>query len=108
MDKLIKAALESISMENFYITKADHKGECVVYNYISAPFGYADNRKQGNKYTILLNVYSVSKVEETKAKVIKAMNDFGIRGGEAGKTLLEENGIFNTPIQFYGYKKEGI
>lgn len=106
MDKLIKAALNSINIENFYITKADFKGECVVYNYISAPAGYADNRKQGNKYTILLNVYSISRVEETKAKVIKAMNKFGIKGGAAGKTLLEENGIFNTSIQFYGYKAE--
>ena len=105
MNKLIKQALDSINMKSFFITKDNYEGECVVYNYISSPAYYADNTKKGDKYTILLNVYSKTKIEETKSKVIKVMNAYGIRGGVAQKTMKEENGLFNTPIQFNGFIK---
>ncbi len=100
MNKLIKQALDSIGINSFYITKESYEGECVVYNYISKPSYYADNKLKGTEYTILLNVYSKSKIEETKSKVINVLNAYGIRGGVAQKTMKEEDGLFNTPIQF--------
>lgn len=105
MNKLIKQALDSIGIKSFYITKESYEGECVVYNYISKPSYYSDNTKQGTEYTVLLNVYSKSGIETTKTKVIKAMNDNGIKGGIAQKTMKEENGLFNTPIQFNGFMR---
>jgi len=107
MNKLIKQALDSIGIKSFYITKETYEGECVVYNYISKPSYYADNKLQGTEYTILINVYSKSKIEETKSKVISVMNTYGIRGGVAQKTMKEENGLFNTPIELNGYMREG-
>ena len=103
MNKLIKQALDSIGVKSFFITKESYEGECVVYNYISSPSYYADNIKKGDKYTILLNLYSKTGIESTKTNVIKAMNSYGIRGGVAQKTIKEENGMFNTPIQFNGF-----
>lgn len=106
MNKLIKQALDSIGIKSFYITKESYEGECVVYNYISKPSYYADNKLQGTEYTILLNVYSKSKIEETKSKVINVLNAHGIRGGVSQKTMKEENGMYNTPIQFNGFMRE--
>lgn len=103
MNKLIKQALDSIPIENFFITKEDYEGECVVYNYVSTPGFYADNAKKGDKYTILVNIYCKSDVEITKTKVIKAMNNFGIKG-EISERAFRENGLFNIPIKFKGYK----
>lgn len=104
MNSKIKQALESVGIKCFYIDRGTYAEDCVVYNYISKPSYYADNTLKGTEYTVLLNVYSKSGIEATKAKVIKAMNDNGIKGGIAQKTIKEDI-FYNTAIQFAGFMR---
>lgn len=97
---LIEDALKPLGMDTFYITRGENKGECIVYTYISNSQGFADNREYASKYTVLLNVYSFDKIEDTKAKVISHMKKRGFIKSNMQATRLEDNGYYNTPIQF--------
>ena len=44
-------------------------------------------------------------IESTKEKVIKALNDIGIRGGRAMTPNLESDNLYNIPIAFNGFKR---
>lgn len=107
MNILIKNVLDSLGITNFFIMKdKKFEGEHVVYNYTSSPSYYADNRKKGDNYTILLNVHLIKNIEVTKKKIIKAMNENGIKGGRVEATLKESNGYLNTAITFKAFKRE--
>lgn len=107
MNDLIEQALNSISIKNFYITKGTYAGECVVYNYISAPSFYADNTKKGEEYTILINLYAKTGIEAKKALVIKTLNAFGIKGGRAQQPFKEKetDTLYNIAISFNGFMR---
>ncbi|MBS6503880.1 MAG: hypothetical protein KH415_20085 [Clostridium sp.] len=103
MEEIIRKALSSLEIKSFYSTRGDYIGECIVYNYISKPGYYADNREKSRKYTILLNIYSTHNIEDTKKNVIEAMINSGFKAGEIQKTqeeVIKELTYFNTPMIF--------
>lgn len=103
MGELIRKALSPLKIKSFYSIRGDYIGECIVYNYISKPGYYADNREKSRKYTILLNVYSTDNIEDTKKKVIEVMVNSGFKIGEIQKTqeeVIKESTYFNTPMIF--------
>ncbi len=105
MYKIIGQALDSIDLENFYISKGTYEGECAVYTYLEFPSYYADNTKQGTEYNILVNVYvAAENIESTKDKVIKALNNAGIKGGRV-KEPRKEKELYNIPISFKKFKR---
>ena len=108
MYEIIKAAIESLSVPLFYVTRGTNNVECIVYNYISTPSLYTDNTLKGTEYKILLNVYSKTDVEKTKKNVLMAMRSSGFKGGRAQATLLEDStlGLYNTAISFNYYIAE--
>ena len=105
MHEIIGQALDSIGIENFYLSKGTYEGECAVYTYIEFPSYYADNSKQGTEYSILINVYvAAENVESTKEKVIEALNNVGIKGGRV-KEPRKEKELYNIPINFKVFKR---
>ncbi|MBE6051600.1 MAG: hypothetical protein E7214_13375 [Clostridium sp.] len=105
MYEIIGQALDSINLENFYISKGTYEGECAVYTYIEFPSYYADNTKQGTEYSILVNLYvSAENLESTKDKVIKVLNEAGIKGGRVQETRKERD-LYNVPISFKAFKR---
>lgn len=105
MYKIIGQALDSIGLENFYISKGTYEGECAVYTYIEFPSYYADNTKQGTEYSILVNLYvSADNLESTKDKVIKILNEAGIKGGRMQEPRKEKD-LYNVPIGFKAFKR---
>lgn len=96
---LIKNALSDVGLPNFYIKREDETIECIVYNYIEKPNSYGDMKESSTKYTVLLNVYSKSKVEATKKKVKESMLNAGFKKVVIPNTVLE-NEIYNTAMQF--------
>lgn len=106
MNEVIGQVLDNASIENFYISKGAYKGECVVYTFSSFPCEYADNEKKGTEYRILVNVYAKAEnIDLLKEKVIKALNDIGIRGGRAMTPNLERDNLYNIPITFNAFKR---
>lgn len=105
MYKIIGQALDSIGLENFYISKGIYEGECAVYTYIEFPSYYADNTRKGTEYSILINLYvSAENLESTKDKVIKVLNEAGIKGGRV-QAPRKENDLYNIPIGFKAFKR---
>lgn len=105
MYEVIGQALDSIGIENFYLSKGTYEGECAVYTYIEFPFYYADNSKQGTEYSILVNVYAATEnVESTKEKSYRALNNAEIKGGRV-KEPRKEKELYNIPISFKGFKR---
>ena len=102
MYEVIGQALDSINLENFYISKGIYEGECAVYTYIEWPSYYADNTKQGNEYSILVNLYvSSENLEITKDKVIKVLNEAGIKGGRVQEPRKEKYLYFIHQLGFF-------
>ena len=105
MYKIIGQALDSIGLENFYISKGTYEGECAVYTYIEFPSYYADNTRQGTEYSILVNLYvSAENLESTKDKVIKILHKAGIKGGRVQEPRKEKD-LYNVPIGFKAFKR---
>ena len=103
MYKIIGQALDSIGLENFYISKGTYEGECAVYTYIEFPSYYADNTRQGTEYSILVNLYvSAENLESTKDKVIKVLNEAGIKGSRVQEPRKEKD-LYNVPIGFKAF-----
>lgn len=106
----IKNALKEIDIPVYYLKRKNAVMQCIVYNYISSPLYYSDNTLKGTKYKILINLYitDLSKLEEIKNNVIKAMHKDGFQGGRAESTFIEKvaNGseVANTAITFNAYK----
>lgn len=97
---LINNALKNVGLPIYFISRNDLVSECIVYNYIEAPNNYGDMKESSTKYTVLLNVYSKSKIEATKKKVKDLMLNAGFKKVIVTGTLKEENGLYNTPMQF--------
>lgn len=108
MNKLLQEVFKSINMQYFYVNKGEKttQDKYVVFNYYSIPFTYSDNEKEGDKYTILLNVYCKKEIDKINREVVKAMNIHGIKGGKIQNPYLEENGYYNTAIEFEHFLRE--
>ncbi|WP_242862325.1 hypothetical protein [Clostridium botulinum] len=97
---LIKSALKDIELPIYFIKRENETEECIVYNYLETPNSYGDMKEVSTKYTVLLNVYSISKVEYTKEKIKKYMLKAGFKKIVIPKTVESQNGIYNTAMQF--------
>ncbi|MBS6601299.1 MAG: hypothetical protein KH333_09875 [Clostridium sp.] len=110
MNNIIKEVLKDIGLPNYFIEREEGIDECIVYNYISKPSYYADNKLKGTNFTILINLYCKSNVEANKRNLLKTMRNNGFKGGNVKTTMLEGeiNGekIYNTPIIFEYYIAE--
>lgn len=102
MNEKIKNVLDGIGFKNFYLERSSDNDECVVYNYISNSVNFADNRGNIREYTIILNVYSNSRIDYRNETVRKAMLQNGFKGGQVQKPFKLQNGFYNTAIKFKG------
>lgn len=102
MNEKIKNVLDSIGFRNFYLERGSDNDECVVYNYISNLVNFADNRGNIREYTIILNVYSNSRIDYRNEIVRKAMLKAGFKGGQVQVPFKLKNGFYNTAIKFKG------
>lgn len=96
----IKEALKTLSIPSYFITRAENPAPCIVYTYIEHPKYFSDNTEKATQYTVLLNVYCISDVENTKKNVIATMKNNGFMKTTVQATMLDDSGFFNTPIQF--------
>ncbi len=97
----IKQSLKDIGLPSYYLKRQnDTNNECVVYSYVETPKMYGDNEEIASKYTILLNVYCKNKIETNKKNVIRAMLKNGFKKKIILQTILEENELYNTAMQF--------
>lgn len=96
----IKNALADISLPNYFITRANDKTECIVYNYIEKPSRMADNEETAILYTVMLNLYCKSNVENNKKLIINAMQKAGFIRKSVASTVVVEAGFFCTAITF--------
>lgn len=109
MREIIRNVLKGLGLAMYFVTRGTNNGECVIYNYTSAPLLYADNTLKGTSYTILLNVRVKSNVDSTNKSIIEAFNNAGINGGTVQATQLENVSdgtniqYYNTAITFNGY-----
>ena len=96
----IKNALADISLQSYFITRANDKQECIVYNYIEKPCRSADNEEKATLYTVMLNLYCKSNVENNKKLIINAMQKAGFMRKAVASTVVVEAGFFCTAITF--------
>lgn len=97
---LIKNALQNTGLPCYFLKKLDETSEGIVYNYIEMPLAYGDMRESSTKYTILLNLYTKSKIELTKKIVKNAMLDAGFKKSIIVGTVQEQNSLYNTAMTF--------
>ena len=100
ISKLIKNALDELSIKNYFITRANEKEECIVYNYTSKPFRYADNDEKAIKYEVMINIYCKNNIENYKREVIKVMEKYGFIRKSVASTYVGEAGFFCSAINF--------
>lgn len=103
MNKKIKEVLDNIGFKNFYLERSLDNEECVVYNYFSNGKSFADNKEKIREYTILLNIYSNSRIDYRNETVRKAMLANGFYGGQVQVPVKLQNGFYNTAIKFKGF-----
>lgn len=96
----IKFALSELDIPNYFITRSNNKAPCIVYNYISNPKYFSDNTEKSTQYTVLINLYSLTDIEDTKKNVLYTMKKHGFMKTTVQSTMLDDSGFFNTPIQF--------
>lgn len=96
----IKNALADISLPNYFITRANDKQECIVYNYIEKPSRNADNEEKASMYVVMLNLYCKSNIENNKKLIINAMQKAGFMKKSVASTVVVEADFFCTAITF--------
>lgn len=97
---LIKNALKDIGLPCTFLKRSDETSECIIYNYIETPNSYGDMKESSTKYVVLLNLYCKTKIEANKKKVKNAMANVGFKKITIAGTALEQNGLYNTALQF--------
>ncbi|MFT8349469.1 hypothetical protein [Clostridium saccharoperbutylacetonicum] len=97
---LIKNALKDVGLPVYFLKRNDETSECIIYNYIETPNGYGDMKESSTKYTVLLNLYCKTKIEANKKKVKNAMLNAGFKKITIAGTVLEQNSLYNTALQF--------
>ncbi len=96
----IKNALVDIALPCYFITRANDKTDCIVYNYIEKPSRSADNEEKATLYTVMLNLYCKSNIENNKKKIINAMQNAGFLRKSVASTIVGDAGFFCTAITF--------
>ena len=84
----------------FYIKRQKKVNECIVYTYTEIPTLIGDCKELGTKYTVLFNIYCIEHVEKIKKEVKAALEKHGFMKKIIPGTVLEENGSYNTAMQY--------
>lgn len=100
ISNLIKNALVNVGLPCYFLKRLDETMEAIVYTYIEFPNQYGDMKESSTKYTILLNVYTKSKIEATKKTVKDVMLQNGFKKSIIAGTIQEPNGLYNTAMTF--------
>ena len=100
ISKTIKKALDELNIKNYFITRANEKEECIVYNYTAKPFRYSDNYEKAIKYDVMINIYCKNNIENYKKEVIKTMEKYGFIRKSVASTIVGEAGFFCSAINF--------
>ncbi|MGL5190918.1 MAG: hypothetical protein ACRC7S_14850 [Cetobacterium sp.] len=96
----IKVALSELDIPAYFITRAENKAPCIVYNYIETPKYFSDNTEKSTQYTVLINLYSLTDIENSKKIVLDTMKKNDFMKTTVQSTMLDDSGFFNTPMQF--------
>lgn len=91
-------SLEPI-LPTFYITRGNHKGSCIVFNYIETPSSYADNEEDTTTYDVLLNLYDDENIKQHSKEIIKKLKEKGFKKTIVQSALYCNDGFFNMPIK---------
>ncbi|WP_252242939.1 hypothetical protein [Clostridium sp. ZS2] len=98
-DKITELSKE-LTIPCYYIKRPEDINKCIVYTYIEMPNLIADNKELTAQYTILFNIYCTSNVEKTKNIIKEALEKHGFKKKIIVGTVLEENNIYNTAMQY--------
>lgn len=96
----IKEMAKDLTIPCYYIKRAQGSNECIVYTYTEAPCLTGDMNELRTRYTLLFNVYCKSNVEKTKYLVKEALEKHGFKKKIILGTVLEDNNIYNTAMQY--------
>ncbi|MBN1067175.1 hypothetical protein DVW02_04140 [Clostridium botulinum] len=97
---VLKQSLKDVGLPSYYIKRENNISECIVYTYIETPKMYGDNEELASKYTVLLNIYCKNKTEINKKNAIQSMLKNGFKKKIILQTIVEDNGLYNTAMQF--------
>lgn len=98
INKLILDTLDNF-LPTFYISKGNHEGSCIVFNYIETPSTFADNKEDTTSYEVLLNVYDKENIKQSSEEIIKRLNKKGFKKTIIQSVLECNDGFFNMPIK---------
>lgn len=96
----IKELSSDLNIPIYYIKRPQGATNCIIYTYIETPALTGDMLELGTRYTILFNVYCKSDIEKTKKKVKQVLEQHGFKKKIILGTILEENDIYNTAMQY--------
>lgn len=98
INKLILDTLDNF-LPTFYITRGNHKGSCIVFNYIERPSSFSDNREDATTYDVLINLYDKENIKQSSEEIIKKLNEKGFKKTIIQSALECKDGFFNMPIK---------
>lgn len=96
----IKELSSDLNIPIYYIKRPQGATNCIIYTYTEVPGLIGDMLELGTRYTILFNVYCKSDIEKTKKQVKKVLEQYGFKKKIILGTILEDNGIYNTAMQY--------
>lgn len=96
----IKELSSDLNIPIYYIKRPQEVTNCIIYTYTEVPTLTGDMLELGTKYTILFNVYCKSDIEKTKRKIKQVLEQHGFKKKIILGTILEENNIYNTAMQY--------
>ena len=97
----INEALEPLGIPYYYIERSTIVPPCIIYNYTETPTRFADDRRNGMEYNVLLNVYTNSEINKNKENVRNSMDMCGFIRKPSPGALKDDTGFYNTPLSFF-------
>ena len=96
----IKELSSDLNIPIYYIKRPQGATNCIIYTYTEVPSLIGDMLELGTRYTILFNIYCKSDIEKTKKQVKKVLEQCGFKKKIILGTIVEENDIYNTAMQY--------
>ncbi|CAG9702597.1 conserved hypothetical protein [Clostridium neonatale] len=96
----IRELSSDLNIPIYYIKRPQGATNCIIYTYTEIPTLTGDMLELGTRYTILFNVYCKSDIEKTRKNVKQVLEQHGFKKKIILGTILEENDIYNTAMQY--------
>ena len=96
----IRELSSDLNIPIYYIKRPQGATNCIIYTYTEIPTLTGDMLELGTRYTILFNVYCKSDIEKTRKNVNQVLEQHGFKKKIILGTILEENDIYNTAMQY--------